>query len=820
MFKNYFKTAFRSLARKKTYTIINISGLAVGISVFLVIFMIIQFQTSFDSFHSKKDRIYRVLTEHHNEDASTVSYAKGVPFPLPTGLKTAFPQLQQVVPVYASHNDQFQVLDDNGTPEKNFKEQNGVFYTSPSFFKIFDFPLIAGSYASLNDPNHVLLTKETAEKYFGDWKSATGKNIKLTGFYRINAGLFQFPPVILKVSGVLASIPANTDFQFKMVVSWGTDFTGDKKYGFANPDWNQSAPDFGCFVLLPPNTSVGNFNQQLNAYSQKVQTADNKDSYVIQPLHAVHYDTQVGDFSNKTISHELINVLWLIAAFILLIACVNFINLSTAQAVNRAKEVGVRKVLGSSQSQLRLQFLVETFLIVTIAVILAAVITLLVLPSVNQLLQISLSFNIGKNPVIILFLSAVAIVVTALAGFYPSIVLSRFNPVNALKSKLTVNTTKGISMRRGLVVFQFIIAQALIIGTLIIVKQMDYFMNRPLGFDKDAIVNVPFRPDSTGSKLTGYLRNQLLSVNGVQAVSFSSNTPMEDENDMWTTFKFDHSTKDEDFQAITKFADTAFVPTYKLKLVAGRNLEPSDMTREFLVNESLVKSLGLKKPEDILNKEISMYNGMIKCPVVGVVKDFNDRTLRNHLAPLLITTNITMYRQATIKLSATNMASTMQSIKKVWQKAFPDYVYEYKFLDDKIAGFYQQESQLSALYKIFAAIAIFLSCLGLYGLASFMAAQRIKEVGIRKVLGATAGNIVYLFSKEFIILIAIAFAIATPLSWYFMHQWLQDYAYRINVSWWLFAAAGIAAIVIALVTVSFQAIKAAVANPVKSLRTE
>ena len=375
-------------------------------------------------------------------------------------------------------------------------------------------------------------------------------------------------------------------------------------------------------------------------------------------------------------------------------------------------------------------------------------------------------------------------------------------------------------MRRGLVVFQFIIAQALIIGTLIIVKQMDYFMNRPLGFDKDAIVNVPFRPDSTGSKLTGYLRNQLLSVNGVQAVSFSSNTPMEDENDMWTTFKFDHSTKDEDFQAITKFADTAFVPTYKLKLVAGRNLEPSDMTREFLVNESLVKSLGLKKPEDILNKEISMYNGMIKCPVVGVVKDFNDRTLRNHLAPLLITTNITMYRQATIKLSATNIASAMQSIKKVWQKAFPDYVYEYKFLDDKIAGFYQQESQLSALYKIFAAIAIFLSCLGLYGLASFMAAQRIKEVGIRKVLGATAGNIVYLFSKEFIILIAIAFAIATPLSWYFMHQWLQDYAYRINISWWLFAAAGIAAIVIALVTVSFQAIKAAMANPVKSLRTE
>ena len=446
--------------------------------------------------------------------------------------------------------------------------------------------------------------------------------------------------------------------------------------------------------------------------------------------------------------------------------------------------------MGSNKSQLRIQFIVETFLIVTIAVVLAAVITFLALPYVNQLLELSLSFNILTNPSVILFLLAVTIVVTALAGFYPSIVLSRFNPVTALKSKLTANTTKGISLRRGLVVFQFIIAQALIIGTLIIVQQMNYFMDQPLGFDKDAIVNVPFRPDSTGVKMTDYLKQQLLS-NGVQAVSFNSNTPIEDDNNMFTTFKFDHAIKDADFQAITKFADNDYVPTYKLQLVAGRNLQPSGWTREFLVNESFVKSLGLKKPEDIIGKEVSMMNGLIKCPVVGVVKDFNDRSLRQNLAPLLIATNSTMYRQASIKLSTTNMASTMQSIKKIWEQTFPNYVYEYRFLDDKIASFYKQENQLAQLYKIFAAIAIFLSCLGLYGLASFMAVQRIKEVGIRKVLGATSGNIVYLFSKEFIILIAIAFAIATPLAWYYMHQWLQDYVYRINISWWLFAAGGL-----------------------------
>jgi ABC-type antimicrobial peptide transport system permease subunit len=289
---------------------------------------------------------------------------------------------------------------------------------------------------------------------------------------------------------------------------------------------------------------------------------------------------------------------------------------------------------------------------------------------------------------------------------------------------------------------------------------------------------------------------------------------------MFTSFKFDGALKDADFQAISKFADDEYVPTYKLQLVAGRNLQPSGWTREFLVNESFVKSLGLKKPEDILNKQISIMGGLIKCPVVGVLKDFNDRSLRNSLAPLLIATNATMYRQVAIKLATTNIASAMQSIKKVWQQTFPDYVYEYRFLDDKVDSFYKQESQLSQLYKIFAAIAIFLSCLGLYGLASFMAVQRIKEVGIRKVLGATAGNIVYLFSKEFILLIAIAFAIATPIAWYFMHQWLQDYAYRIDISWWLFAAGGLAAIIIALATISFQAMKAAVANPVISLRSE
>lgn len=813
MFRSYFKTSFRNVIRNKSYALINIAGLATGIAVCIMIFIIIQFQTSFDEFHKNKDRTYRVLTEYHHADAATVSYARTVPYPLPSGLKTAFPRIEQVAPVYASHNDELLVLDDNGSPAKKFKEENGVFFTRPSFFAIFDFPLLAGSYASLNDPNNVLITEEIAEKYFGDWTKAIGKTIALkTGGF-----MFGHSTDILKISGVLASIPANTDFQLKLVVAYGT---GDTDWIEKNTHWDETTAGFGCYILLPPAVSIDQFNRQLSAWSGKVGSSKNKDRSIVQPLSSVHYDTATGNYSNKTISHQLLNALWLIAAFILSIACVNFINLSTAQAVNRSKEVGVRKVLGSSRSQLQTQFIIETFLLVTGAVLLAAVITMLGLPYLNQLLELSLSFDILNNPAILLFLLTVTIAVTLLAGFYPSIVLSRFNPVNALKSKLAVSPPKGISLRRGLVVFQFIIAQALIIGTFIIVRQMDFFMDQPLGFDKNAIVNVPFRTDSARLSKMGYIKKQLLSINGVQGVSFSSNTPVEEDNDMWNTFQFNHAKKLTDFYAITRFADNEYVTTYKLTLAAGRNLHPADTVGEFLVNESLVRSLGIKDPKDILNKNIALWGGVINGPIVGVLKDFNDRSFRHGLAPLIMTTNSTMYNQAGIKLATTNISTTIQSVKQMWEQTFPDFVYQYRFLDDKIGSFYKQEDQLAQLYKIFAAIAIFLSCLGLYGLASFMAVQRIKEVGIRKVLGATAGNIVYLFSKEFVLLIAIAFVIATPIAWYFMHKWLQDYVYRISISWWLFAAGGLAAILIALATISSQAIKAALASPVKSLRSE
>jgi putative ABC transport system permease protein len=633
MFRNYFKTAFRSLVRNKTYSIINIAGLSAGIAVCLTIFIIIQMHLSFDNFHSKKDRIYRVLTEYHHADASNIFYGKGIPFPMPAALQTAFPELEQVATVFSGNDDQILVLDESGKPVKKFKEEKGVFFTEPSFFKIFDYKWLAGdAVTSLNHPNTAVLTKEIADKYFGDWKTAIGKTLKWNNH------------TTLKVTGILATIPDNTDLQIKIVVPLGTSYTAQY---LKSTNWEGTNSSYGCFVLLQPHETEAAFNTRLRAFSKKMEPAEDKDSHIIEPLSKIHFDTAIGNFSNKSISPELIRALWLIGLFILLIACVNFINLTTAQAVNRAREVGVRKVLGGNRTQLKLQFVIETFLIVFFSVVLSIGITTLSLPMISRIIDLPLMFNISNNPALLAFLFGVLIVVTILAGFYPSIILSGFNPINALKSRLAVKSTRGFSLRRALVVFQFIIAQGLIIGTFFIVKQMDYFKNTPLGFDKDAIVNIPLQRDSIGLSKLDYVRNRLAQIQGVEKVSFNSNTPVEDNNDSWSNFKYDGAVKETDFFAINKWTDADYVPTYQIPLLAGRNLEPSDTGREFLVNESLVKKLGLRSPQDIINKQIDLW-GFIKGPVIGVVKDFHNRSFRAEPAPLLMTTYKQFYYEAGI----------------------------------------------------------------------------------------------------------------------------------------------------------------------------
>ena len=798
MFKSFFPLAFRNLRRNGSYTVINILGLSVGIAVCLLIFMVVHFELSFDTFHAKKERIFRVLTKFEGPDG--INFSAGVPFPTPNALRNDYPEVK--VSSVMSNNGLIAITNDKSQAgaAKKFQEEDGVFFVDPEFFEIFDFPFLSGNHTTLNKPNMAVLSKTTAEKYFGDWKSATGKT-----FLYNNRDLLQ-------VTGILKDVPTNTDFQIKVAISFSTS-TRSK-----NTDWRTVSSAMGTYVLLPDKMDPAQFDKQLVQFVKKYKKEEKPAMHQLESVSEVHYQDH-GNFLQRSISKQLIQTLSLVALFLLLIACVNFINLSTAQAVNRSKEVGVRKVLGSNRWQLTMQFMAETALITIGAVVLAVVIAIAALPLIKNILDLPLSVTQMATPWMLLFLLTVTVVVTLLSGFYPAIIISGYNPIAALKNKIRTKTAKGISLRRGLVVGQFVIAQVLIIGTLIVLNQMNYFMHAKLGFDKEAIVNVPLPGDSISRTKMDYMQNELKQVQGIRAVSFSFASPSDDGN-WYSDFKYNNAAKSVEWGANLKWADAEYFRTYNIPLIAGRSYVQADTVREFVVNETLLKKLGVTKPEDALGKSIDFWDGTLKGNIVGVVKDFHAVSLHQEMSPIIMSTYKRTYETIGMKLDGKDMKTTLGVIEKLWTRTFPEYVYEYKFLDETIANFYKQERQLLDLYKIFASIAIFISCLGLYGLATFMSVQRVKEVGIRKVLGASINNILVLFSKEFVLLVSIAFAVAAPIAWYLMHLWLNDFQYRIPINWWIFALAGLLAITVALFTISAQAIRSAIANPVKSLRTE
>ena len=802
MFKNYLKTAFRNFKRNKSYAIINVLGLTVGIAASLLIFLVIQYETSFDNFHKKKDKIYRIATEFHTQDG--VGYSDGVSFPVAAAMRIDFPQIKEVAAIFRNGD---QVTIEQGDRQLKKLREDNFYYAEPEFFKMFDFEWLAGSPEnSLKDPHSAALTQATAEKFFGDWRSAIGKTFKYGN------------KTLYKVTGILKNIPSNTDFPLSVVVGYSALENTYIKNNLN--DWVSTFGGAYTFVVLPAALSPSHLDEQLKGFAKKHKPAEYaKDAFVTQPLSEIHFDDRFGNFRGHTFSHSLIKALAFIGLFLILIACVNFINLATAQAVNRSREVGVRKVLGSSRRQLAFQFLGETVFITITAVVLAVLVAEITLPLLNKLLETKMTMSLIFNPWLVLFILILTISVTILSGLYPAIILSGFNPITALKSKITSKMVGGISMRRVLVVLQFAIAQILIIGMLIVVSQMNFFRNASLGFDKAAIINVPMPGDSLSKTKVDYMRNRLLANNNILNASFSFGSPSSDGN--WNSdFKFDHATKSTNFSANLKWADTGYFKTYNLQFVAGRPYYASDTVREFVVNETLLRKLGINDPQAAIGKEINFWDGNKAARIVGVIRDFNSYSLREPMAPVVLSTWKDVYQTINIKIKPGTEKAVLPFIEKLWSENFPDYVYDYKFLDDTIASFYKQENQLSILYKIFAAIAIFISCLGLYGLVSFMAVQRTKEVGIRKVLGASARHIVYLMSKEFTLLIIIAFAISAPVAYYIMHKWLQNYTYRIPLSASIFLLAIVGSIIIAWITVGQRAIKSALANPVKSLRTE
>lgn len=805
MLKTYFLVAFRNLRRNRGYAAINILGLAIGVAASLLIFLEVQYELSFDTFHKKKDRTYQVLSTFTTSQGQESN--SGVPYPLPKALRTDHPELEEVTTIFAFDHTLISIPGVNNSLLKKFMESQGVIFAEPSFFNVFDFPLLSGNASTvLKDPSSAIITQETAERYFGDWQKAIGQTI-----------LYE-NKTLYRITGILKNPPHNTDFPLKVVFPYSSFAEANN-----NNDWSSTAGANMSYIVLPPDISMNAFNKKLAALNKKYKHPKDaaRSSLILQPLSNLHFNEDVGNMAQRTFSRNVIRVISLIGAFLLVIACVNFINLATAQAVNRSKEVGVRKVMGSQRWQLINQFMCETFIITLAAVVLGSVITVAALPFVNNLLEVSLQLNIFSNPAILLYLATVTVMVTFLSGFYPALVISGFNPISALQNKKKMQQSGGLNLRRGLVIAQFVIAQALIIGTLVVLQQMKYIRTTSLGFDRDAVVNVPIPVnDSANRYKMDVLRDKLKQIPGVKQATLQYASPTELFG--WRSrFIYDNITSDlGTTTAQLKWADEHYFETYNLKLLAGSIYPASDTVRGFVVNEALLRKVGVRDPQEALGKQLSFWGGNLKAPIVGVVRDFNIQSLKAPIEPVVLATRNQEYSLAGLKLQTADIAGTLAAVEKTWNDVYPEYVFEAKFLDEKVAFFYKLENQLSGLYKAFAVIAILISCLGLYGLVSFMATQRMKEVGVRKVLGASTGNIIYLFSKEFTLLIAVAFLIAAPLAGYFMQQWLQEFQFRTHLGLGVFLGAIIGSLGVAWVTVGYRAFKAASMNPSKSLRTE
>ncbi len=803
MFKNYFKIALRNLERHKAFSVINIAGLAIGIASCLLLFTVVKYELSYDTFQPNYHQIYHVVTQDKFEDG--ITYNPGVPIPALEAFRNDFPQII-TGSLFASYGSQVTVMTKNASTssDKKFIESTGFFFADPQFFQVFQYQWLAGSPSVLEVPDNTVLTKKLAEKYFGDWKDAVGQFLKLDN------------KITVKVSGIINDPPGNTDFPLAIITSYKTLKANAQLYAYAD-SWNSLSSNFEVFMLLPKNVSASNIDARLLSFSKKNYVVRNsvKTSF-LQPLSDVHFDKRFPNFGDHITSKATLWTLSLIGLFIIVMACINFINLSTAQAVGRSKEIGIRKVLGSYRRQLFAQIIGETALIVIFSILLAVFISILCLPFIKHITSIHEPLGFF-NTESILFLIGLGAAVTLLAGTYPALILSGFRPVLALKNKITSATVGGISIRRSLVVAQFAISQILIIATIVAITQMSFVKNADLGFNQQAVLLFNANGDSIMHSRQQSFKQKLLLLPGVKAVSFNADAPSSD-NGWFTNFAFDHR-PDEKFQLSLKFADEDYFKTFQLQFLTGKPYDKSDTIKDVVINETLVKQLGLKDPQDAIGKEIRLGGGRWNT-IVGVVKDFKTSSLREAIKPTLFCERKEYYGVTSIKLNSSNITKTKAAIESLWNQYFPEYAFTTSFMEDNIKQFYEQEDQLELLYKIFAGIAIFISCLGLYGLVSFMAIQKTKEIGVRKVLGASVKNIIYLFSKEFTILILVGSVIAVPVAYLMMNHWLQNFTFRIKMNVGIFLIAILISVIIAWVAVGYKSIKAAVANPVKSLRSE
>jgi putative ABC transport system permease protein len=822
MLKNYFITAFRNFARNKIFSAINISGLAIGISAALVIYLVVQFEFSFEKFRTDKDRIYRVVTQMTFPGDDKVLNS-GVPLPMPVAMRNDLTGIETAAQFVTAYELTVTIPMTGTQTPAVFKKQNGIIYADEYFFSLFDADWLAGSgQTALKDPFQVVLTEEKAKTYFGNMKPAD----------IIGREIIYGDTVKTTVAGIIKDNPEKaTDFRFKEFISFATIMATGLKDNFGGDEWRSINSASQLFVKLKKGTQPAQLITQFAGLRSKYVklTGDEKDDtkHSLQALTDIHFSNEYDAFDQRQAHKPTLYGLLAVALFLLLLGCINFINLTTAQAMQRAKEIGIRKTLGSGKGELIGQFLTETFLFTCVAAILSILIAPWLLKIFKDFIPAEIKFSSLNQPHVWFFLAMLVVVMTLLSGLYPAFVLTKFRPVTVLKNQVHTGTAKSRKawVRKTLTITQFVIAQFLVIATLVVSKQISYSLNKELGYKKDAIVYLNTRWNffsKTPDNRRFTLLEKIKAIPEIEKVSLGGRPPAHIGYSS-TTLKINNGKKDVELMVETMEADPDYFDIYKLKLIAGKLPAMSDTVKEYLVNESYAKAVGFSKAEDAIGKTIA--RGDKNIPVVGVLADFHSKSTHDIIQPIV-------YASAARQSFAVHIALKMgegwpgrwkdglDKIEKEFKKLYPDDDFEPVFYDASVAAFYKKEKDISRLLKWSAGLCIFISSLGLLGLVIFTTNTRIKEVGVRKVLGASVPQIVSLLSKDLVSLVLIAFLIATPLAWMAMNKWLSDFVYRTSISWWIFAACGAGMLIIALLVLSIRTVKAAITNPVKSLRTE
>ena len=794
----------------KFISFINLFGLMVGLTCCLLITTYILNELSYDRYNKNADNIYRITRTFYNGNGEATLNLSTISPPFGYYLPTDFPEIQKMTRLL-----------NFGTVPLRYKDklinEKDVYFADENLFDVFTVDVLKGNpKTALTDPFSVMLTEDEAKKYFGN-EDPINKVIRANNQFDV------------KVTGIYKPFPSNAHMHPNMLVSFNT-LKDSAVYGEQNLRTNWGNNSFFTYIMLPKGYNIQNMKARFPAFLDKHMTDEygpNKPSKStsldLQKLTDIHLYSHTDYEAEPNGDISRVWIFGAIALFILLIACINYMNLSTARSALRAREIGIRKVIGARRKEIIFQFLSESVLLCWVAIIIAGVLTYVMLPWLNKVSGQQLSFDILLKWQVIIPLLITPFIVGILSGIYPSLFMSSFQPVKTLKGLFNAHGS-SINFRKVLVVFQFGISIALIITTMIVFQQLRYMQQASLGYDKEHILTLPYYP-ALNDQYESF-RNTLLRNSNIKDVGRSSRIPtgrlldgqgaQAPGNDSMVPVK-------ADIRYVA--ADYDFIPTYGVHIVAGRNFsrDYGTDTASFILNEAAVRAVGWKSPQEAVGKNFK-YGGQMG-HIVGVTNDFHFESLHQTIAPLILVMPTpaqaaNSYGYLSIKISGGNIPSALATIKDTWQKFLPELPYQYTFLDENFAKLYEAEQRQGTIFIIFACLAIFIACLGLFGLSAFSITQRVKEIGVRKVLGANVSTIVALLSKDFLKLVLISAIISFPIAWYAMHNWLQDFAYRINIQWWVFVVAGILAALIALITVSFQAIKAALANPVKSLRTE